>query len=161
MTKAKKEPYEVGQLTQEGIFIARLKDKDGVEKNWFADVTDAQDSKGKRLGLTFNEAAKFATNSNSLGHHDWIVPPGLRDPHGRPDVLNALFNSKSKGAFKGTFDETGSWQTGSLFSGWYRSSSLYWNQDSYAQVQRFIDGNQDDDYKRLPLAVRAVRSVAV
>lgn len=152
---AAKAALEVGQLTAEGIYIGRLKDKSGVEKDYFASPTDAQDGNGKRLSLNFNKAAEYAKNSNALGHNDWTVPTGWSDKSGAPDVLNAMFNNKSTGAFKGTFDETGSYP-----SGWYWSSSPNYS-IGYAEIQRLSDGGQDSGGKSHGLSVRLVRSLTI
>ncbi len=153
---AAKTAYEVGELTKEGIYIGRLKSKDGTERDYFAAPTDAQDSNGKRLSLNFNAAAEYAKNATVLGHNDWTVPSGWEDRNGAPDVLNEMFNNKSKGAFKGTFDETGSHP-----SGWYWSSSPNYFTAYAARTQRFSDGFQVDVSKSGGLSVRLVRSLAI
>lgn len=69
-----------------------------------------------------------AKKSKAHGHDDWIVPPGYDDPNRQPDILNAIFNSKSK---IGGFDVNGSSQ-----SSLYWSSSSRYVDDGFAKVQR-------------------------
>ena len=152
----------IGQLTKEGIYIGRLKDKDGVERDYFAAPEDAKDSQGKRLSLNFNDAAKYAEDSKALGHSDWVVPTSLRNKYDKenvaPDVLGAIFNSKSTGAFKGTFEETG------RNAAWYWSSTTkpHCEKDqNSATIQRFSRGRHSYGYKKDKLSVRLVRSLDV
>ena len=147
---------KLGQLTKDGIYIGRFKDKDGAVKDWFADVEDARDASGKKLLMNFNDAAKYADNSRILGHKDWVLPSGWNDPDGKPDILGAMFNSKSIGAFKGKFDGTGSFP-----GSWYWTSSQDGDSGTYAKIQRFSDGIHDPGFKPDALSVRLVRSVAV
>ena len=140
---------EVGQLTKEGVYIGRLKDKKGVEKDYFAAPTDAH-------YMSFDAAVKYAKKANHknyLGHNDWVLPTGWKDKKGAPDVLHAMFNNKAK---IGGFDETGSDP-----SGYYWSSSP----DDYfvngLKFERFSDGHQDGEDKSNCLSVRLVRSVPV
>ncbi len=122
-----------GELTKEGVYIGRFVASNGVEKYYFAAPEDARDDNGNRLFLSFNEAAEYTQKARTLGHRDWVVPTGWQDKYGEPDILKVMFNNKSKGAFKSTFDETD--------SGRYLSSSLYFRGD-YAKVQYFSDGDQ-------------------
>jgi hypothetical protein len=156
VSAAAKVALEVGQLTAEGIYIGCLKDESGVEKDYFAAPTDVQDGNGKRLSLNFNDAAEYAQNSTALGHNDWVVPTGRSDYNGAPNVLNAMFNNKSTGAFKGTFD-----QTGSDPSSWYGSSSPEEHDDVMARAQHFSDGDQLNVENIFGLSVRLVRSLAI
>ena len=144
---AKPDP-EVGQLTRDGIYIGRFAGKDGVEKDYFADPRDAQDSNGKRLALDFNEAAEYAKKSNTLGFTDWVVPTGVNDRNGAPDILGALFNNRAK---IGGFTETG----------FYRSSSVYGFRDGSARTQNFKNGSKIGGFKAGGEFVRLVRSVPV
>jgi hypothetical protein len=133
-------------------YLGRFKGKDGTEKDWFAAAGDEKDEKGKRLSLTFKQAAERARNSKAHGHDDWMVPTGWNDREGEPDILNAIFNNKAKIA--------GLDVTGSDPSGWYRSSSPRSGGD-YARVQRLSDGIQDFDIKSFGLSVRLVRSSTI
>lgn len=81
-------------------------------KDWFVTAEDAKDKNGHDLKMDFNDAAKYAKNLKAHGHDDWKLPPGGAVP-GEPDILNQMFNHKSTGAFRGTYDESGS------ASGWY------------------------------------------
>jgi hypothetical protein len=72
---------------------------------------------------TFNEAAKQAKN----------VGGGFHVPS--KGELNVLWENRSKGKLKGTFNETGSDP-----AGWYWSSTP--NNVYYAWAQRFSDGDQ-------------------
>ena len=149
---------EAGQKMQDGTFyLGRFKGKDGVEKDWFAAAEDAEDNKGKkrkkgkRLLLSFNDAAAYAKGSKAYGHDDWIVPPGHDDPNGEPDILGALFNNKAKiGGFDGTDLDP---------ADWYWSSSKVLG--IYGLCQRFSDGEQFHDFTPYKLSVRLVRSVAI
>jgi hypothetical protein len=76
---------------------------------------------------SFNQAAKYATNLDAHGHHDWRVPS--------IDELNVLFENRNQGKLAGTFNVTGSYP-----AGWYRSSAPYYDDNTWAQ--RFSDGNQ-------------------
>ena len=150
---------EVGYQMQDGtIYIGRFKSKNGVEKKWFAAAEDAKDENGRRLSLTFNEAATYATNSRAHGHDNWVVPTGWAglEWDGVPDVLGAMFNSKGKGAFKGTFDETGSES-----AGWYWSSTLGTYTKTNPKIQRFSDGFEYYGNQTPKHSVRLVRSSAV
>src|SRR4051812_33561360 len=142
MTSENKTIPQVGQLTQDGVYIGRFKAEDGTVKDCFADVKDASDATGKKLLLNFNGAAKYAKDSKSLGHNDWTLPSGWQDGDGKPDILGALFNSKSTGAFKGTFDETGSFP-----GSWYWTSSRDGDSGTYAKIQRLSDGIHDPGFK--------------
>ncbi len=144
---------DVGQKTAEGIYIGCFKGNDGEEKDWFAAPADVRT--GNSLILDFNEAARFAQGSRDLGHDDWIVPPGWDDRDGRPDILAALFNSKSTKAFEGTFNETGPG-----YVGWYWSSSSTGSIDVSANIKRFSDGAQLNGIKSTRQALRLVRSDA-
>ncbi len=154
MTKAT--TLEVGQLTKDGVYIGRFKGEDGTVKDWFADAKDARDANGKKLCLNFNDAAKYAKDSTALGHNDWVLPSGWNDYDGKPDILGAMFNNKSTGAFRGTFDETGSFP-----GSWYWTSSTDGDSGTYAKIQRLNDGIHDPGFKPDALSVRLVRSVKV
>jgi len=155
----KASPPQPGTLTKEGIYIGRLTGKDRVESDYFAAPTDVQDSSGIRIPLCFYDAEKYAKNAITLGHNDWAIPAGFEDVNGAPDVLNAMFNSKSKRAFKGTFDETGSDPVGRYLS----SSPFSYNfHDDFAKTQEFCDGDRGRDSRRYGgHSVRLVRSLAV
>ncbi len=147
---------EVGEETAEGIYIGRFKGNDGVEKDWFAAPEDAKDSNG-RLALDFNEAAQYAQASRALGHNDWIVPPGSDDRDGKPDILGAMFNSKSIGVFEGTFK-----QNSSDVADWYWSSPRSKDGDDHAGFRSFSNGDSlFGTLKSNRLSVRLVRSVAI
>jgi len=154
-----------GELTKEGIYIGRLKSEEGTQRDYFAAPTDAQNKNGKKLSLSFNQAAQYAKNLNTLGHSDWGVPTDIYDKDGAPSVLNTMFNNKSTGAFKGTFDETATdW-------GWYWSSSPNRNSDVYVMVRHFKsgfdevvdkrDGDPFGDDTGGKFRLRPVRSIAI
>jgi hypothetical protein len=69
----------IGQLTSEGVYIGRFKDKDGVKKDYFANTQD-------ELRMAFRQASDNARRSNALGHNDWEVPT--------PKILSAMFNNR-------------------------------------------------------------------
>ena len=138
---------EIGQLTKEGVYIGRFKDKDGLIKDYFAGPRDACDDKGGRLLMDFNEAAAYAKDATVLGHNDWFLPPGRDDKSGEPDILGAMFNNKAK---IGGFDEAP-----------YRSSSVYGFRDGSARIQHFGNGSKIGGFKAGGLHVRLVRAVIV
>ncbi len=148
------------QMADGSIYLGRFKGGNGIEKNWFVADKDIKSEGGKNLMLPFQEAARLARVSKAHGHDDWIVPPGSGDSDGRPDILGAMFNSKSTRAFEGTFSEDDS-----VSSGWYWSSSSSPEKDC-AQIRSFNDGALSNmrcshslsDYG---MSVRFVRGVAV
>ncbi len=143
---------KAGDVMPDGtVYLGLYKGKD-----WFVTAGGAKDGDGKNLTMDFNSAAAYAQNLKAHGHDDWIVPP-----HGgaskEPDILLEMFNNKSKGAFKDTYDEGDS-----LDSGIYWSSSLASGDPGYARVQGFGDTYQHwthhkDDTERVSL--RCVRAV--
>lgn len=130
-----KNALEVGDKMKDGSIFVGISPDTG--KQMFAAPADAGITK------TFNGAAKYAMKLNVikfLGHRDWRVPTR--------DELNVLFESRDKGALKGTFNLAG--------------LNLYWSSTpdrskSYAWVQRFSDGKSDWDHKAGTLSVRCVR----
>ncbi len=143
-----------GDVMADGtIYLGRFKDKDGTEKHWLAAAEDAKDKYGDRLCASFNYAVKYAGNSKTHDHDDWIVPPGCNDREGRPDILSALFNSKSTGAFEGTYVEK-------AVRGWYCSSSPV-DSDDKVRVQHFDVGWRSEVGGHTAMSLRLVRSVKV
>lgn len=94
--------------------------------------------------MTWGEAILTAVKSNAHGLTGWRLPTGAE--------LNAMFESRDKGALRGTFNET----AGSGPSGWYWSSTGYSVFDVYGQ--RFSDGLRSSYYKFSHSSVRLVRS---
>ncbi len=149
---------EVGDKMPDGTtYIGQFKDVDGVEKKWFAAAKDATRINGERFSLTFNEASAYAANSQVHGHNDWAVPTGWFDNTGAPDILGAMFNSRSKGAFTGTFNEEDSDQNDDQ----YWSASPNANFVGFLKTQCFSDGEQTSVGNSLRLSIRLVRSVPV
>ena len=93
--------------------------------------------------MTWAEAILTAVKSNAHGLTGWRLPTG-------PE-LNAMFESKDKGALRGTFNET----AGSLPAAWYWSSTGFSVFDVYGQ--RFSDGLQSSYFKLSHSSVRLVR----
>jgi len=150
-------PPKAGQKMEDGTFyLGRFKNKDGIEKDWFAAAEDAKDKNGKRLSLSFKQAALHALCATAHDHSDWKVPPGFDDPKGEPDILKALFNNAVKlGGFKTSrFDPTGR-----STAGWYWSSTPL-NSIS-AHCRNFKVGAQGSVAKMRGLPIRLVRSVSV
>jgi hypothetical protein len=161
---------KVGELTNEGIYIGRFEDKSGVKKDYFAAPTDAQDESGKRLSLSFNQAAQYAKNLTALGHNDWVVPTGYDDKNGAPDILKALYNNSSKGAFTDTFlkalDVDSHYWSSTTVDGFMKTND-------FAKLQNFSVNYLIEDFgsgslgrpstalKSNQYFVRPVRSVAV
>lgn len=92
--------------------------------------------------FTFNEAARYAKNLDAHGHHDFHAPS--------KGELNLLFENRSKGKLKGTFNETGASP-----AGWYWSSSP--DIIIYGRAQRFSDGYQAGNFKINVSSLRCVR----
>ncbi len=148
--------HKVRVVEDGSIYLGRFKDSDGKRKDWYAAAEDATDKKGNRLLLEFQQAAKYAKKSKAHGHHDWMVPPGHWDRDGRPDILNEIFNSKSK--------INGLNVSGADFDTMYWSSSptnISNSDDGCANVQWFNNGHQTFESKWHDLSVRLVRSVPV
>jgi hypothetical protein len=143
---------EPGQMTQEGIYIGSFADAGGAEKHWYADEADVKDAQGNRAALTRAEAFAHAQASTALGYEDWIVPPGWNDAEDRPDILSALFNSKSRDAFAGSFEETGANP-----AGWYWSAGQVPEVEGFARIQRFSDGARANDAASSRFSLRLVR----
>lgn len=91
------------------------------ESFWFVTAEDAKDKDGKRLRMTFNQAADYAKNLKAHGHKDWIVPPLASDE--TPDILGRMYGWQRKGAFNGTYAEGGEF----VSERWYLSSSMRGN----------------------------------
>ena len=143
---------DTGKKMNDGTFyLGRFKSKDGMVKDWFAAAEDAQNMNGRRLSLDFNDAVQYAQDSRAHGHDDWMLPPGPDDRKGEPDILNVMFNNKSKiGGFG--HDPADSW---------YWSSSPYGINDAYPMIQRFSDGKHDHAHESTWQSVRCVRSVPI
>jgi len=154
--------FAIGGKTKEGIYIGYFAGKSGDARHWFADLTDAGDSKGKRLSLDFNEAAAHVKNVKSFGHDDWILPPGDDDRNGRPDILKAIFNCKDTGAFENTFDETSLRDDiGAHLTGYWSSSHTGGADSDRAMMQELGNGRGSSANKSKKFFVRAVRSVKI
>jgi len=126
------------------------------EKDWFVAAEDAKDSNGKNLAPEFNAAVEYAKNLKAHGHDDWMLPPGKNDQK-EPDILNEMFNNRSIGAFKGTYNEGDSWRDN---SSWYWSSTKSDDPDDRVEVQQFGEGIRDRYLMYAPVSVRAVRVVS-
>lgn len=94
------------------------------------------------LRMAWNDAMKAASESTVMGLSGWRLPTRAE--------LNVIHENKSKGALKGTFNETGS-----IFAGRYWSSTE--NDFDEANAQRFSDGHRDWHGKYDRLSVRLVR----
>ncbi len=155
------ENAKAGDLMTDGTtYLGRFKDADGTEKHWLAAARDVQDEddEGYNACLFFNQAAAGAKNSNDHGHNDWIVPPGLNDSAGRPDILSAMFNSRSAGAFENSYNETAMSCTN-----WYWSSSFDADNRSLdVKIMDFSNGNvYSANTATTGSALRLVRSIPV
>jgi len=149
-TPAEQKPAtrEVGHRMQDGtIYLGRYKGRDGIEKNWFAAADDASNKKGKKLSLSFKEAAKYAKESQAHGHNDWMLPPAHFDSNGEPDILNVLYANKTK---IGGFDVASN-------SPFYWSSS-YNEPLDYMRVRDFSNGLHLNSGKKNNFSIRLVRS---
>jgi len=102
---------QVGDEMEDGTIYAGI--SPDTHKPMYATPKDAPGT------YTFNEAAKYATDLDAQGHHDFHVPS--------KDELNVLFENRGKGKLKGTFNETGSDP-----ARWYWSSSPYGNAGGWA-----------------------------
>lgn len=94
------------------------------------------------MRMGFNQAAAYARKLNEdkmLGHSDWRVPTETE--------LDQLYRNRDKGAFKDTFtmEARGYW------------SSTSYDDDHYANSQRFDTGRQGTGNKSDLLFVRFVR----
>ncbi len=147
-----------GGLMPDGtIYIGRFKGKNGEKRDWFAAAEDLSNVNHDRLSVTFGYAAQCAQSSEAYGHNDWTLPPGGDDDAGRPDILQEMFNSKSTGAFNGTY-----------YQGGAGASRLYWSSSpatapGSAKVRGFHNlekagGVVSEDNL---ISARFVRSVAV
>ncbi len=144
------EDLKIGAKMPDGTIYLGYHNK----KDWFVATEDAKNASGKKLVMSFNEAAGYAKDLRAHGHADWRVPPGKND-YNEPDILGVMFNSKSVGAFKGTYDESGAHP-----SSWYWSSSTHRDHAIYGWEQRFSDGFHDSDFMdSVAASVRAVRAV--
>lgn len=139
----------VGETQPDGsIYLGYYNSKD-----WFVTATDAKDSKGKSLRLSFNAAASYAANLKVHGHDDWRMPPGQDDPN-EPNILNKMFDERNTGSFKNTYNCSAN------YSHWYWSSTEDPHDRNYAYQLRFENQwghfyNKQDD-----ISVRPVRSIS-
>jgi hypothetical protein len=109
-------------------------------KDWFVTDRDAP------LEMTFNAAAKYAENLNIHGHDDWVVP--------NPNILQEMFNNKSVGAFRNTYNEGASGHSSD-----YWSSEPYQNNVSdWAWEQNFKSGKRDWYGNLTSISVRYARA---
>lgn len=149
---------DIGQLTEDGIYIGRMKDANGVEKDYYAAPEDVTDDRGNKLSMSFEDAVAYADTAVVMGHDDWLIPTSLPNRHekdGGPDVLRAMFNCRERGAFQGTF-ENGAWYWSST-----TKPSAEEDQDA-AEIQRFgKHGRRSYGYKKERLHVRLVREKPV
>jgi hypothetical protein len=155
MTEESSNELKVGAKMPDGSIYLGFFNK----KDWFVADKHAEDENGNDLVVNFNAAAKYAKNLKAHGHDDWILPPGRShmafdsyNPN-KPDILNEMFNAKSVGAFKRTYEVS--------------SSSYYWSDTpvsvrlpDYAWVQNFSHGwrgwYHEGDHKAMLRCVRAV-----
>ena len=144
------ENLKPGDLAADGsIYLGLYGDKD-----WFVADRDVKESNGREnLVMKFNQAAAYARDLRAHGHDDWILPPGADDPK-EPDILTAMFNNTSVGAFRGTYDESGN-----STSGWYWSSTMSRNNPSEVLEKRFDDGYSQLVSGSPTISVRCVRAV--
>jgi hypothetical protein len=126
--------HEVGDEMEDGTIYAGI--SPDTQKPLYATPQDAPGT------YTFNEAAKYASNLDAHGHHDWRVAT--------KGELNVLCENRNKGKLKGTFNETGSTP-----AHWYWSSSPYTS--NYLCAQRFSDGDQLNLHRLNSLSLRCVR----
>ena len=141
---------EVGQLTQNGVFIGASTDTDGAKRAWFADINDVQDSEGKRLKATFKEAAAIAKERNAqnyLNHDDWIVAPTANHQPGAIDVLKTLFNNRAA---------VGGFEAGAQY---WSSTPVFALNSNYKHTVDFKTGVRGAVDENTPLSFRLVRSV--
>ena len=141
---------KVGQLTQNGVFIGASTDADGAKRAWFADINDVQDSEGKRLKATFNEAAAIAKERNAqnhLNHDDWIVAPTANHQPGAIDVLKTLFNNRAA---------VGGFEAGAQY---WSSTPVFALNSNYKHTVDFETGVRGAVDEKTPLSFRLVRSV--
>jgi hypothetical protein len=137
-----------GQKMPDGtIYLGLYKKKD-----WFVAAEDAKDNKGNNLQMKFNAAAEYAKNLKAHGHDDWRVPGN--------SILNKMYNNKSTGAFKGTYDEGSGVCAMEGPTPWYWSSSPSPASRNSVWGQEFSDGlrhwnliKDDDVYVRVVRAV--------
>lgn len=114
-------------------------------RDWYATEQDAKDSSGRKLTMNFNQAADYAKNLNLHGHNDWQVPD--------KEMLNIMYQNKHTGAFRGTYDESGSFT-----AGYYWSSTELRVHSDVAWRQRFVGGHGGWFGTDDAVSVRCVRS---
>jgi len=145
--------FEVGQLTENGVFFGYSTDADGTKRAWFSDIADAQDSEGKRLATSFNDAAAFAkkrNQENHLGHADWIVAPTWNgQKKGGFDALSALFNNQAM---------VEGFEAGAQY---WSSTSVHAQDSGYKSFVSFKDGTRGAAEEGDRKFFRLARSVAV
>lgn len=106
-------------------------------------------------GVSKTEGKPFYVAPNDSGVFQWkeamkfASTQGARVPSA--DELDQMHDAENTGAFKNTFN-----LTGSLPAGWYWSSTQVDNSD--ARVQRFTDGGRSWNYKGNLSSVRLVWS---
>ena len=127
---------EIGDEMEDGTIYAGI--SPDTKKPMYATPKDAPGT------YTFNKAADYASTVDAHGHHDFHAPS--------KNELNVLYENRNKGKLKGTFNETGS-----VFAGWYWSSSQDVN--NLAWVQRFSDGLQLIYGKYFEVGVSSLRCV--
>ncbi len=143
----KTENHEPGDQMPDGTFyLGRFTSNDGKTRDWFAAAEDAADEGHKKLLLGFNEASKYAKNSQAHEHDDWMVP-GM-------GCLSLIFNYRNK--ISGL--DQGLNQLG-------LPSGQYWSSDTAfggGQTKAFSSGMvQNIPALNTKLSVRLVRSVII
>ena len=113
------------------------------DKHWFVTADDARPAPGKGLAMPFNRADQYAQDLHTHGHADWQLPDN--------NMLQEMFNLRSVGNFKGTYNETGHYLTGK-----YWSSTPDMSED-IGWVQDFETGFRNNHKKEDYAAVRCVR----
>jgi hypothetical protein len=96
------------------------------------------------MAMRWNEAMDYAARFEGCSHKDWRLPTA--------GELNVLYKARNQGALKGTFNETGGYE-----SGWYWSSAEDRDGADFAWDQRFDDGNRGWDRKSNKSSLRLVR----
>ena len=126
---------EIGDVMKDGTIYAGISPT--TKQPMYAAPTDAP------LTMEFNDAAEYASTLEIGGKQDFRVPD--------KEELNVLFKNRKKGAPKGTFNLTGSFD-----GGCYWSSSESEDAPS-AEGQMFKDGSQSLYSLNSSNAVRCVR----
>lgn len=105
-----------------------------------------------------DSAAPFLVASKDSGVMDWFDACDTAEREGAalPDgkQLNAIYESRNKGALRDTFNMTGSGPAGCYWS----SSQLI---KLYAWTQRFSDGYQITNFKDFAASLRCVRRLSL